>query len=175
MSKNIEDNMSEISKRIKTRREELGYSYQQLAEKTGMSKSTLQRYETGGIKNVPLSKVGILARALNTSPSYLLDWEDDMDSDDAEFLRNIYPHLKPLEELPDDMTEALPILNRVGINIMKVSGRYFMIGDDGGTSVDEKEILALLSSVYSFTKTTFNNFITKRTYDEMRAALKSKE
>ena len=33
----------EIARRLKDRREALGYSFQQLAELTGMSKSTLQR------------------------------------------------------------------------------------------------------------------------------------
>ena len=52
-----EETMMEIVDRIKARRIELGYSYQDLADKTGMSKSTLQRYEAGAIKNIPLDKV----------------------------------------------------------------------------------------------------------------------
>ena len=39
--------MQKIMQRIKHRREELNLSFQQLADLTGMSKSTLQRYETG--------------------------------------------------------------------------------------------------------------------------------
>ena len=39
-----------MMERLKRRRKELGYSYQDLANLTQMSKSTLQRYETGGIK-----------------------------------------------------------------------------------------------------------------------------
>lgn len=61
-----------IIKRIKERRIELGYSYQDLADKTNMSKSTLQRYESGAIKNLPLDKLNVLANALYTTPLYLL-------------------------------------------------------------------------------------------------------
>ena len=53
----INKKMSEIMLRIKTRRESLGLSFQDLAEKTNMSRSTLQRYETGSIRNMPVDKL----------------------------------------------------------------------------------------------------------------------
>lgn len=68
--------MEDIIKRIKDRRTQLKYSFQDLADKTGMSKSTLQRYETGFIANVPLDKLEVLAKALEMSPAYLMGWED---------------------------------------------------------------------------------------------------
>jgi transcriptional regulator with XRE-family HTH domain len=68
---------SEIIKRIKERRLLQNLSYQDLADKTGISKSTLQRYETGFIKNLPIDKLEILANALNTTPGYLMGWEID--------------------------------------------------------------------------------------------------
>ena len=43
----MENDFKEIIERVRSRRLELGLSYQDLADKTGMSKSTLQRYETG--------------------------------------------------------------------------------------------------------------------------------
>lgn len=64
-----------VLERIRQRRLELNMSYQDLADKTGMSKSTLQRYETGFIKNIPLAKVETLAAALEVSPEYLMGWE----------------------------------------------------------------------------------------------------
>ncbi len=67
----------DIARRIRDRRLELGYSYQQLADLMGMSKSTLQRYETGSIKSVPLGRLDDLARALGTSPSYILGWDEE--------------------------------------------------------------------------------------------------
>ncbi|WP_243238901.1 helix-turn-helix domain-containing protein [Clostridium botulinum] len=73
-----EQSMIEIINRIKSRRNELMLSYQDLADKTGLSKSTLQRYETGSIKNMPLDKLGILAKALNVSPAYLMGWEESL-------------------------------------------------------------------------------------------------
>lgn len=67
-----EEKMIEIVNRIKSRRIELGMSYQDLAEKTGMSKSTLQRYETGAIRSIPLDKLEDLANALQMDPAFLV-------------------------------------------------------------------------------------------------------
>ena len=74
-----EDRMLDIAKRIRARREELGLSYQQLADETGMSKSTLQRYETGSIKNIPIARLKDLADALRTTPAYLMGWKREFD------------------------------------------------------------------------------------------------
>ena len=70
------EDVNNIVKRIKKRRLELEYSFQDLADKTNMSKSTLQRYETGAIKNLPLDKLEVLASALQTTPSYLMGWDE---------------------------------------------------------------------------------------------------
>ncbi|MEI3380862.1 MAG: helix-turn-helix transcriptional regulator [Dorea sp.] len=84
----INKKMSEIMLRIKTRRESLGLSFQDLAEKTNMSRSTLQRYETGSIRNMPVDKLEDIAYALNVSPAYLMGWEDNKSMLTPEFNRD---------------------------------------------------------------------------------------
>lgn len=74
-----ESSMVDIVERIKNQRQRLNFSFQDLADLTGMSKSTLQRYESGAIKNIPLSKVEILASALHTTPEYLMGWDENSD------------------------------------------------------------------------------------------------
>lgn len=69
--------VKEIINRIKNRRIELDLSYQDLSDLTGISKSTLQRYETGFIKKVPITQIEVIAKALNVSPGYLMGWEDN--------------------------------------------------------------------------------------------------
>ena len=69
--------LKELINKIKTRRQELGLSYQELSDLTGISKSTLQRYETGFIKKVPITQIEIIAKALNVSPGYLMGWTDE--------------------------------------------------------------------------------------------------
>lgn len=69
-------NYIEIANRLKTRRTQLNYSYQELADKVGMSKSTLQRYETGTIKNIPIARLKSLSAALNMDPNELIGIEE---------------------------------------------------------------------------------------------------
>lgn len=80
-----ERDTSEIIKRIKERRIRQNLSYQDLADKTGISKSTLQRYETGFIKNLPIDKLEILAKALDTTPGYLMGWEEEVTAFSLEY------------------------------------------------------------------------------------------
>ena len=73
---NSEENMKKIAHRLKEARDKAGLSLQELADRTGMSKSTLQRYEAGGIKNVPLDKLEILSKGLGCTSQYLLGWDN---------------------------------------------------------------------------------------------------
>lgn len=77
--KEISEKMQEIMSRMKKRREELDMSYQTLSDKVGISKSTLQRYETGYIKNMPIDKLEDIASALQVSPSYLMGWDNEVE------------------------------------------------------------------------------------------------
>lgn len=67
--------MEEISKRIKQYRTELGYSLKKLEELTGISSSTLQRYETRSNAKIPTTKITALADALGVTPTCLIGWE----------------------------------------------------------------------------------------------------
>ena len=71
-----EKELTDLIERIKERRLNLEMSYQDLSDATGISKSTLQRYETGYIKKVPINQIEILAKALHTTPSYLMGWDN---------------------------------------------------------------------------------------------------
>ena len=72
--------LNEIAKRLKALRTEKQLSLQELADKTGLTKSTLQRYETGNIGNIPLSKIDILAKGLGVNPHTILGWDNNIDS-----------------------------------------------------------------------------------------------
>ena len=72
-----EKELTDLIERIKERRLELEMSYQDLSDATGISKSTLQRYETGYIKKVPINQIEVLAKALHTTPSYLMGWDNN--------------------------------------------------------------------------------------------------
>ncbi len=88
----------EIIQRIKSRRKELNLSYQALAERTGLSKSTLQRYETGDIANIPLSKIETLAKGLETTSQYIMGWVDKANQKTASAARLENNEITPDED-----------------------------------------------------------------------------
>ena len=61
--------MSKTGEQIKKRRKQLGMSADELAEKLGVSRSTIFRYEKGDIDKVPAEYAKPLADALCTTPA----------------------------------------------------------------------------------------------------------
>ncbi|HER4796918.1 helix-turn-helix domain-containing protein [Streptococcus pyogenes] len=76
-----------VGERIKQRRKELKISADFLAEKVGVSRSTIFRYEKGEIEKVGPEVLKDIAKALNTTPSYLMGWENDQPQTDSETLQ----------------------------------------------------------------------------------------
>lgn len=65
-----------ISNKIKRFREDKGISQTELAKKVGTTKQTIYKYENGLINNIPSDKIEIMARLFDTTPQYLMGWED---------------------------------------------------------------------------------------------------
>lgn len=66
-----------IGERIKQRRKELGMSADKLGQILGKDRSTIFRYEKGDIENLPLDILQPIAKALQTTPQYLMGWSDN--------------------------------------------------------------------------------------------------
>lgn len=77
-----ENEIKEIIKRIKDRRTEMGLSYQDMENATGVSKSTWQRYETGKIRKLGIDRLDSIAKVLKTTPAYLMGWEKEKQNDE---------------------------------------------------------------------------------------------
>lgn len=65
----------DIGKRIKELREKRAITQTDFAKAIGVSKQTLYKYENGIVTNIPSDRIEIIAKALNTSPSNLMGWE----------------------------------------------------------------------------------------------------
>jgi repressor LexA len=84
--------------KLKELRRARGLTLENLAELVGTSKQTIQRYESGRISNIPRDKVESLARALCTTPSTLMGWEDDI---------TVYDNVTPIT------VKKLPLLGKI--------------------------------------------------------------
>ncbi len=63
--------------RIKEIRFNLGMSQTDFADKIGVSKQTLYKYENDIITNIPSDKIENIAKLGNILPSYIMGWEDE--------------------------------------------------------------------------------------------------
>jgi transcriptional regulator with XRE-family HTH domain len=68
--------VNDMSIKIKQLRQAKGMTLEQVATIVGVGKSTVRKWETGMIANMRRDKIGLLAKALDTTPAYLMGWED---------------------------------------------------------------------------------------------------
>lgn len=67
----------EFKDKIRYLRKKENMTMDDLAAKVGVSTPTIQRYESGEIKNIRRDKIKLLADALNVTPGYLMGWPSD--------------------------------------------------------------------------------------------------
>lgn len=82
----------EFCERLKRRRRDLGISADELGKMIGKNRATIYRYEKGDIESVPTDILEPLAAALETTPTWLMGW------DNVEFSKEIAITPKELQE-----------------------------------------------------------------------------
>lgn len=68
--------MAKINERIKERRLASDMTLLEVAEKLDVKEATVQRYESGEIKNIKHDTIVALSKIFNCSPEYLMGWAD---------------------------------------------------------------------------------------------------
>lgn len=103
-----------VGKNIRRRRIELGLSQEELAERCGFkSKSSINKMESG-VQGLPQSKIVAVAKALGTTPGYIMGWDGVEDSQQQEYYTDeatakiayeiaLNPELKALFDVQHDM------------------------------------------------------------------------
>lgn len=69
-----------LGERIKESRLLKGMTQEELGAYLGVGKSTINKYEMGKIK-VPSDNIEIIAKALGVSPSYLMGWDEEEETE----------------------------------------------------------------------------------------------
>jgi SOS-response transcriptional repressor LexA/DNA-binding Xre family transcriptional regulator len=87
--------MGKLNERIKKQRLAHSLTLLQVAEHIGVKEATVQRYESGEIKNIKHETILGLAKLFGCSPQYLMGWSDDpydYDSDPEGRMNSIDQH-----------------------------------------------------------------------------------
>lgn len=94
-----------IGKNIRQQRHTMRLTLEEVADQVGISRQTMSRYETGVIANIPSDKIELLAKALKTTPSALMGWEN--------------PVPLPPNAIPIDFSKyhRIPILGRISAGL----------------------------------------------------------
>ena len=86
--------MSTIGSRIRNRREELGLSQDELGKRLGYtSRSSINKIELDQ-RNLRQSKIKAIAEALETTPAYIMGWDEPdqkLDKETLKFFDNLFP------------------------------------------------------------------------------------
>lgn len=90
-----------IGERIKNRRKELGLSVEEVAKRLGKNRATIYRYESDYIESLPSPILEPLADVLQTTPAYLMGWENEQNEnalDDAKSVEELLKEKKTKEK-----------------------------------------------------------------------------
>lgn len=88
--------------RIKMLRKEHNLTQEELGAKIGVQKAAIQKYEKGTVKNIKRDSLIKLAKCLDTTPEYLLGWEEPPSN---------------IEMIDDPDFVMIPIIGRVAAGI----------------------------------------------------------
>lgn len=69
--------MAILNRNIKKARLQQNMTLDDVAKIVGVSRQTIQRYESGVIGNIPSDKIEKIAMALRTTPGALMGWDSD--------------------------------------------------------------------------------------------------
>ena len=66
-----------IGRRLRKLRLEQELTLEDVSKKVGVTKATINKYESNTVKNIKRDTIEKLAEALSTSPEYLMGWTDN--------------------------------------------------------------------------------------------------
>lgn len=98
-----------IGERISKRRQKLGLTVDEVAERLEKSRATVYRYENGEIEKLPTTVLEPLAKLLQTTPAYLMGWVDDAEAPLSDGTKK-----QPVSELSKTDREALELFRQLG-------------------------------------------------------------
>ena len=65
-----------IHENIRMNRTKMGWTLEELGKMISVSKQTINRYETGEIKNIPYDKIELLATLFGITKGEMMGWEE---------------------------------------------------------------------------------------------------
>ncbi|WP_019155461.1 helix-turn-helix domain-containing protein [Robertmurraya massiliosenegalensis] len=124
----------EFKDKVRNRRLELGLTLEDVAKAVGVSAPTIQRYESGEIKNIRKDKIKALSDALRVTPSFLMDWEETAEA------KQSFDYFLEMQ------------LRLLGYEIVydEENGYVVLVGKEGTFEISESDVEDLSNNLKSF-------------------------
>lgn len=115
--------------RIKKLRTQKGITQEEMAKALKTTKQTISKYEKGIVTNIPSDRIEALCKLLETTPEYLLGWENPVE--EANKLADWYMDLE-YKETDAEVRLMLEGYNRLTESNQKLVREYvhFLLGRD---------------------------------------------
>ena len=95
-------NYKEIGLKIKQKRKSLSLTQLELADKVGLTESSISRYESGKIATMPTSTINKICKVLNIEPAELLGITPE-----KEFEYDLKDILTTIDKLPQEYKKSI--------------------------------------------------------------------
>ena len=105
-----------IGEKIRYLRIKNNLPQESLAKSLNTTKQAIYKYENGIVTNIPLDKIEILANVLNTTPSYLMGWEDTESTQDEDLTESEQALLDLFRQVPEDQQALVLSMIRAALN-----------------------------------------------------------
>ncbi len=126
--------MSTIGNRIRKRREQLDLSQDELAKRLGFkSRSSINKIELDE-RNLTQSRIKAIADALETTPSYIMGWDELDEQVDLEKLR---------QDIQKEGEAEKIIINRYGKDVWDALCMYIQLDGE-----DRAEVRGMMKGLY---------------------------
>ena len=103
---------NDFASKLRDLRKAQGLTLEQVGNVVGVGKSTVRKWETGQIANMRRDKIAKLAEALNTTPAYLMGWEDEANYLPTEWLAHFSTTedaVRAYQAMEEDRAKEFPL------------------------------------------------------------------
>ena len=150
------DNNIKIGQRIHNSRKQKKLSMKELGKMVGLHESTISRYEKGEIMSLDIEKMKDFAKALDTTPAYLMGWDQEMNDDFGTELKELRSKknvtiMEMAEEIHIDVNTLVQYENgtrKVPLEVLKKIADYFNVDVNNlvHSEIDDKTGTTLIST-----------------------------
>lgn len=159
-----------IGLRIHNARKAKKLSMKELGKMVNLHESTISRYEKGEIMSLDIEKMKAFAKALDTTPAYLMGWDQEMDDDFGTKLKELRNEknvtiMEMAEEIHIDVNTLVQYENgtrKVPLEVLKRIAQYFNVNVNNLIHVGlNEETHSTLISTDEKRVERYNRFITE--------------